>query len=149
MKNKSSTTGHTVLIAILMSVTIFLLAACAGNSGDTGQKATSTELVTAQEIGDGRVTFRFEVTDDTGTVKAWNVNTDQSLVGEALLEVGLISGESGSLGLYVTQVNGLTADFMVNESWWGFYINGEMAMAGVDTTDIKQGEVYAFIYNIG
>jgi len=145
MKNKFTT----IFLTTAILISLFTLAACTVSDGDTERKDTSLELVPAQEIGDGRVTFRFEVTDDTGTLKAWNVNTDRSIVGEALLEVGLISGETGSLGLYVTQVNGLTADFMVNESWWGFYINGEMAMAGVDTTDIKQGEVYAFIYNIG
>jgi len=138
-----------ILLAVAMLISLFALAACAGDGRDTEERDTSLELVTAQEIGEGRVTFRFEVTDDIGSVKAWNVNTDQSLVGEALLEVGLISGETGSLGLYVTEVNGLTADFMVNESWWGFYIDGEMAMAGADSTDIETGKVYAFIYNVG
>ncbi|MCL2628371.1 MAG: DUF4430 domain-containing protein [Oscillospiraceae bacterium] len=135
-------------LAIVILASLFTLTACTENGSGTTSGATGREKVPAQEIGDGRVTFRFEVTDDTGTIKAWNVNTDQSIVGEALLEVGLISGEAGSLGLYVTEVNGLVADYMANESWWGFYIDGEMAMAGVDGTDIEMSKVYAFIYNI-
>jgi len=145
MKNRVTT----IFLATAMLISLFTLTACAGNGGDAEQGATSLELVPAQEIGDGRVTFRFEVTDDNGEVKAWNVNTDQSIVGEALLEVGLISGDVSAMGLMVTEVNGLTADYMVNQSWWALYINGEFAVTGVDATDIEQGKVYAFIYTIG
>jgi len=139
----------TAFLALLMSVTFVFLASCERPGGDFGHSQTSSEKVTAVEIGDGRVTFRFEVTDDKGEVKAWNVNTDQSIVGEALLEVGLISGDVSAMGLMVTEVNGLTSDYMVNQSWWALYINGEFAVTGVDATDIEQGKVYAFIYTIG
>ena len=146
MKTKATA----LLLAILILTTFTILTACkATPNQDPEQQATSAELIPAGEIGEGSVTFRFEVTDDTGTIKAWNVNTNHSIVGDALLEVGLISGDVGSLGLMVTEVNGLTADYMVNESWWAFYISGEFAMTGVDSTDIEFGRVYAFVYTIG
>jgi len=103
----------------------------------------------AQEIGQGSRTFRFEVTDDNEKLSVWNVSTDETTVGDALIALGLIKGDVSDYGLYVTEVNGLIADFDDNESWWGFFIDGEMAMVGVDAIDIEEGRVYAFIYTIG
>ena len=103
----------------------------------------------AQDIGQGSRTFRFEVTDDNEKLSVWNVSTDETTVGDALIALGLIKGDVSDYGLYVTEVNGLVADFDDNESWWGFFIDGEMAMAGADATDIEEGTVYAFIYTIG
>jgi len=102
-----------------------------------------------QDIGQGSRTFRFEVTDDSEKLSVWNVSTDETTVGDALIAAGLIKGDVSEYGFYVTEVNGLTADFDDNESWWGFFIDGEMAMAGVDATDIEEGKVYAFIYKVG
>ena len=65
-------------------------------------------------------------------------------MGDALLELGLIEGEEGAYGLYVKKVNGITADYDTDQTYWAFYINGEMAMTGVDATDIEAGSVYSF-----
>ena len=53
-------------------------------------------------------------------------------------------GEDGQYGLYVKTVNGITADYDVDGTYWAFYINGEYAMSGVDVTDIAAGSTYAF-----
>ena len=71
------------------------------------------------------------------------MNTDKTVVGEALLDTGIIAGEDGDFGLYVKTVNGITADFDVDGTYWAFYINGEYAMTGVDQTDITPGTAYA------
>ena len=115
------------------------------DSGATNENS----LITAQEIGQGSYIFRFEVFDGYGTVTAWNVHTDETTVGEALFSVGLIDGDVSDFGLFVKEVNGLTVDFDTDQSWWAFYIDGEMAMAGVDQTEIEAGKVYAFVYTIG
>jgi len=138
-----------IILTLIVSVTPILLIACEKSDSDGEISALSSEKIPAVEIGEGRMTFRLEVTDDTGTIKAWNVNTDLSIVGDALLEVGLISGDVSSYGLMVTEVNGLASDFMANESWWAFYIGGEFAMTGVDSTDVEFGKVYSFVYTIG
>ena len=99
-------------------------------------------------IGEGATVFKFEVTDNTGNVTAWNVSTNQKTVGAALLETELIKGDESDWGLMVSTVNGLLADYSVDLSWWAFYIDGEMAVTGVDTTDIEPGGTYAFVYTI-
>jgi hypothetical protein len=72
------------------------------------------------------------------------VKTDKTTVGAALLEVELIAGEDSQYGLYVKTVNGITLDYDKDGKYWAFYIDGEMAMSGVDSTDIAEGATYEF-----
>ena len=46
-------------------------------------------------------------------------------------------------------VDGETADWSVNQSYWSFLINGEMAMEGMNTTLITDGAVYRLEYTLG
>jgi hypothetical protein len=128
------------ILPLLLVALIAALSGCIGNPGPGGSPDT------AQDIGHGGTVFRFEVTDSLGNVTAWNVHTDAETVGTALLEAGLIDGDVSSYGLYVTEVNGLTADYDADKSWWAFYIGGEMANTSVDSTDIETDKTYAFVY---
>jgi len=141
---------------VLLLMALLLIAAACGTAGNhsaqqpQGQanEAAPTEnsLISAQSIGGGARVFRLEVTDGEGNVNAWNVNTDEMTVGDALLGVGLIDGDVSDFGLMVTHVSGTRADYVEDGAWWAFYIDGEMAMAGVDATDIEEGVTYAFVY---
>ena len=44
----------------------------------------------------------------------------------------------------VRKVNGIVADYDVDKTYWSFFINGEMAMTGVDGTEIEDGAIYSF-----
>jgi hypothetical protein len=88
--------------------------------------------------------FTFEVVDQNGTMTSFDITTDKELVGEALLEEGLIVGEDGPYGLYVTEVNGIVADYNVNKTYWAFYIDGGYAASGVDMTEVVDGATYTF-----
>ena len=66
--------------------------------------------------------------------------------GVDVLYEKLIEGEEGPFGLYVKKVNGVEADFDKDGTYWAFYINGEYAMSGVDTTKITEGEQYKLEY---
>jgi len=124
---------------------VLLLAACGG--GDSGgNPAPPPGTAYAQEIGQGGTVFRFEATDNTGAHTAWDVRTDEETVGAALLAVGLIAGDETDFGLMVTEVNGVTADWDATQAFWAFYIDGEFAMTGADTTYIESGATYAFVY---
>lgn len=98
-----------------------------------------------KQFGNGAKTITVEVKagDDSVT---FTIKTDKTTVGDALIEHDLIAGEEGPYGLYVKAVNGITADFDVDQSYWAFYINGEIAMTGVDTTDITEGATYKLEY---
>jgi len=124
------------LLVVLFAVTA--LTACGGRT-EPGEYLGDN----VPTIGQGATVFRFEVTDGAGEVSAWYVHTNEATVGAALVEVGLVSGEVGQWGLFVDTVNGHTN---TDGHWWAFWINGEMAMTGVDSTYIEPGVVYAFVY---
>ena len=81
--------------------------------------------------------------DDSVT---FTIKTDKETLGEALMEHSLIDGEQGAYGLYIKKVNGITADYDVDKSYWAFYIDGEYALTGVDTTKITDGIIYRLEY---
>jgi hypothetical protein len=96
------------------------------------------------EIGEGETDFTFEIVFADETEKYYSVHTDETTVGAALLGVGLIEGEDSEYGLYVKTVDGVTADYDVDQTYWAFYIDGEYASTGVDSTDITAGSTYTF-----
>ena len=56
----------------------------------------------------------------------------------------LIAGDESEYGLYVKTVNGVTADYDKDRTYWAFYVNGEYANTGVDSTPVEDGAVYSF-----
>ena len=112
-------------------------------TGD-GEKTEETPKTPPKEIGEGKNSFAFTVVDINGNEAAFTVKTDKDIVGDALVEVGLIEGDAGPYGLYVKKVNGIVADYDRDKTYWGFYVDGEYAMSGVDTTKIEEGKTYTF-----
>lgn len=113
---------------------------------ETTVETESIETTEAQEIvlGDGSVKITVIVVDVDGNETNFVVNTDKETVGDALLEQNLIEGEDGDYGLYVKTVNGITADYDTDQTYWAFYVNGEYASTGVDSTPVNEGDTYEF-----
>ena len=95
-------------------------------------------------LGEGQTTFSFSVVDKEGNTTYFEIHTDETIVGDALLALDLIAGDAGPYGLYVKTVNGITADYDVDATYWAFYINDAYATSGVDTTPVTEGESYSF-----
>ncbi len=107
-------------------------------------KAPSTTEVATDEAapevrGTGAVSFCLTVTDLDGTQKEFVVKTDKKNVADALAEVGLVSGENSEYGLYIKVVNGITADYSVDGSYWSLLVNGEMSMVGASSVLVTEG----------
>ncbi len=117
---------------------------CAKTEKPTGLWEKATYLEDTQ-FGEGEKTAVVEVKAEDKTV-TFTLKTDKATVGEALLEHDLIQGEEGDYGLYVKTVNGITADYDVDASYWAFYQDGEYATAGVDLTEITEGVTYKLEY---
>ena len=117
-----------------------------GEGAEDGEDAEQTDNVASgvTELGEGNVVFDFIVVDKDGNETKFKIHTDKDTVGAALLELGLIEGDDGDYGLYVKKVNGILADYDVDQTYWAFYINGEYAMSGVDKTSIEAGASYTF-----
>ena len=140
MKNtirKQLTKMMSMMLVVAMS---FALVACS----KTEAPVEEPPVAVATEVGVGATQFTFEVVDGEGATTIFTVNTDKATVGEALLDVELIAGEESEYGLYVKTVNGITADYDVDQTYWAFYIDGEYAMTGVDATEVTGGSTYSF-----
>ena len=113
-------------------------------SADKSDDASADVDTGVTVLGEGATTFNVTVTDKDGNETQFEIHTDKETVGAALLELELIAGEEGAYGLYIKQVNGITADYDVDQTYWAFYIDGEYAMSGADTTTITEGSTYSF-----
>lgn len=118
-----------ILSTILFAAMIMTVAAC-NQKNDT--------------VNTGTKEFTFVVVDLDGNSTTFNIKSDKATVGEALLDEKLIEGDEGAYGLYVKRVNGIEAIYENDGTYWSFYINGEYAMTGVDTTNIEDGFTYMF-----
>jgi D-arabinose 1-dehydrogenase-like Zn-dependent alcohol dehydrogenase len=96
-------------------------------------------------FGEGEKTVFVEVKVAAESI-TFTINTDEKYLGDALIAHELIDGEEGPYGLYVKVVNGITADYDVDQSYWALSKDGEMCMSGVDTTEIADGEHYELVY---
>ena len=120
---------------------VLTLVAC--GSKDNSQAEVKT-IENGATIGTGDKSFVTEVVDADGNTVKFTVLTDEKTVGEALQSLGVIDGEEGDYGLYIKTVNGITADYDKDGTYWAFYIDGEYAMTGADMTDVVDGTVYTF-----
>ncbi len=133
------------LISIaLVIVCLFSMAACGNAVKDSSLWDNATYLQDTT-FGEGAKTLKVEVKAEDKAI-TFTVKTDKDTVGAALFEHKLIDGEQAEYGLYLKVVNGITADYDVDQSYWAFYIDNEYAASGVDTTQITEGVTYQLVY---
>ena len=136
----------TTIACGILSLLLLLSAASCTNKIDTEKLWKSAAYSENTEIGEGAITVEVEVKAGERSV-TFTLHTDKTTLGDALLEHELIAGDVAQYGLYVKEVNGITADYDVDQSYWSFYKNGEYLMAGVDSTEIADGEHYEIVYS--
>ncbi len=88
-------------------------------------------------LGDGEKVVTVKVITPEKTVTL-TLHTDAETLGQALAAHDLIEGEDG---LYI-KVNGIMADYNIDQSYWSYTKAGEMMMIGMDDTVIADGDVY-------
>ncbi len=130
----------------LILCAVLIAAAALFTSGCDGKKPEAREISTenAKVFGEGEKSFNFTVMDGNGNTEAYVIKTDAETVGEALSGLGLIEGEEGPYGLYVKSVCGKRYDYEEHGKYWAFFIDGQYATSGADTTPIEEGKTYSF-----
>ncbi|MGM9663099.1 MAG: DUF4430 domain-containing protein [Oscillospiraceae bacterium] len=113
-----------VVVVAVLAVAALLCWQLLGPQGEAGGKAITVEVV----HGDG-------------SEKEFSIRTDSENLRGALEQEGLVEGQESEYGLFVTTVDGETADDAA-EQWWCFTKGGEMLMTGVDDTMIADGDCY-------
>lgn len=157
MKNVKNQKWTSIFLCMMLIVAMALTSVgCGGKNQDAknessvvAQSEVSVEASAAVEgeatvLGEGNIKFSLTVVDQDGNETDFQILTDKETVGEALLDVDLIAGDESEYGLYVKTVNGVTADYDKDKTYWAFYVNGEYANTGVDSTPVEDGAVYSF-----
>ena len=133
-----------ISLMLLACITLLCFVSCGEKPGtdDLWANALYTENT---ELGGGEVSVTLEVKVLDKSVE-FVINTDKQYLGDALIEHNLIEGEEGAYGLYVKKVNGIIADFDIDQSYWALKKDGETMMVGVDGAEIANGEHYELEY---
>ena len=92
-----------------------------------------------------------EVRDDTGNVKSYKADTNAETLITVLDELHQTQaleyeGAEGDYGLYITSINGLKADYSVNQAYWAIYVNGDYGAYGVSEQPVTDGDTYTFAF---
>lgn len=96
----------------------------------------------------GSKKVEIDVVNNVGETKAYNVKTDAEYLRQAMEETkGLtFSGTESEYGMMVIEVNGVTADYNVDKSYWAFYVNDEYCNYGIDEQPVADGDVFRIEY---
>ena len=130
MKNKKGLLG---ILALVLAVCVLL----------------GVYLAVRPETAAGAKVFTVSVVHKDGTEKEFVYTTDEEYLGAVLVDEGLVEGQVGPYGLMISAVDGESADWNVDQSYWALYIGGEYATTGADTTPVHDGDAFRLEYTIG
>ena len=137
MKQFQNKLFASVLCMVLIVAMALSMTACSNTTADDAG-AGQDQVQTVEK------SFTVVVVDKDGNETTFDYTSDAATVGEALVAEGLIAGTDSEYGLMVTEVNGIVADYNIDQTYWAFYIDGEYASSGVDSTDLVDGSTYSF-----
>lgn len=135
MENNNSKKTKKIVIAVAVMAAVIaamlIIWKVATPSAAPGSKAVSIEVV-----------------DNTGAVTSYDVTTDAEYLAEVFDEIAdlTVEGDISDYGLYINTVNGVTADYNVDGSYWCIMVNGEYGLYGADTQPVADGDKYGLVY---
>lgn len=97
------------------------------------------------EVGSGAHTALITVTIDGKSVLI-TVKSDKDNLAEMLVETGLAEGDESEYGLYIKRVNGVLADYDVDQAYWSLLQNGVPTAVGASSITITDGDAYELMY---
>ena len=106
-------------------------------------------LTTREQAVEGAKSVTVSVIHKDQSQKDFHYKTNAQYLGELLLEEKLVEGENSEYGLMISAVDGETADWNVDQSYWALYIGEEYATSGADSTVLTDGGTYKLVYTIG
>ncbi len=141
MKKHSMTKVLSLFLCMVLIAAMALMLSGCSDSVEVQEPQLET-FTDGQSLGQGATTFTLVVCDAEGKEVTAQISTDETILGQALLDLKLIAGEDSEYGLYLKTVNGITYDYDTHGKYWALYINGEYALTGIDSTEIVPDAVY-------
>ena len=94
---------------------------------------------------EGSKAVTIEVIDDKGESREYSVKTDALYLADAMEDAGITYEAQDS---YVNTVNGITADYNKDKSYWAFYINDTYCNFGIFEQPVNDGDSFKIEYTI-
>lgn len=132
-ENKSKKSGIIGLIALVAVVAI--LACCYFVFGPKTTKGAKAITIT--------------VISNDGSSKDYSLNTDAEFLRKAMDEVQDLTysgSESEEFGMMIDTINGVRADYTLDNAYWAIYVNGEYGSYGIDQQPVADKDAYKFEY---
>lgn len=138
MRRRPQTGSGSSLAGMIVVILIIVLVAAYFIFGSTAHGQGISKSIT------------ITVTDDTGTNTVYESETEAEYLIDAVNEIKSldIQGQEDAYGLFIYSINGVTADYSVDQSYWAIYVNGEYGNYGIDTQPVADGDEFAFVYEI-
>ena len=97
---------------------------------------------------EGSKAITISVVNSKAETTTYSLKTDAQYLRQAMDEAeGLTySGTEGAYGIMISTVNGETADYNVDASYWGFNVNGEYCNYGIDQQPVNDGDAFSIVY---
>ena len=136
-------TNKIATVVVLALMMVLGLSACGKKEAvNLWDNAKWTEDAT---LGEGSKTVQVEIEMEEKSITL-TIASDKALLGDILLDHEVIEGEMGAYGMYIKSVNGVQADYDVDQAYWAVYQDGEYLMTGVDSTEVSDGAHYELVY---
>ena len=96
----------------------------------------------------GSKDITIEVINKAQESTLYEVSTEAEYLRQAMEEAdGLtFEGTESDYGMMVNTVNGETADYSVDGSYWSFYVNEEYCNYGIDSQPVADGDAFKIVY---
>lgn len=106
-------------------------------------------LSSLERAAEGSKSITVTVNHGDKTQKVFAYRSDAGYLGDVLVEEGLVQGEIGPYGLEIHTVDGETASWEDNHSYWALYIGTDYATTGADGVVLTDGGEYTLEYTVG
>ena len=131
-----------ITLTLLMLVISLFVVACVDKSGDgQGNMLYTNDTV----LGTGDTAFTLIVEHINDKKVTFTVNTNKTILSDALVEVGILEGHDDQYGLYIDSVNGVTHDYKTDKTYWAIYEGESYANSGIDGITIVNGATYKLV----
>lgn len=105
----------------------------------------------APKASQGTKSYTVDVVNKEGESKTYSGKTDAEYLSGLMDELAAAGdfsydGTTSEYGLYITTINGETADYNTDGSYWSIYVNGEYGSYGADAQPVADGDSFTFAY---
>ena len=131
-----------IMLVALMLLSFTFIIGCNKDNENEGEAMLYTCDTT---LGSGETTFTLVVKHMDGTTINFTINTNKTILSEALTEVGILVGHNDMYGMYIDKVNGITQSWDIDKTYWAIYEGDNYASSGIDGITIVEGATYKLV----